>query len=72
MDAQPDFVKLAEAYGAHGFRCERREDVRATIENALATPGPVIMDFVVDREENVWPMVAPGEPIHKMMEGHQI
>jgi acetolactate synthase-1/2/3 large subunit len=72
IECQPDFVKLAEAYGAHGFRCERKEDVRATIEKALETPGPVIMDFVVDREENVWPMVAPGEPIHKMMEGHQI
>ncbi len=72
IDCQPDFVKLAEAYGAHGLRCDRKEDVRATIEKALEIPGPVIMDFIIDREENVWPMVAPGEPIHKMMEGHQI
>lgn len=72
IECQPDFVKLAEAYGAHGLRCERSEDVRSTVEKALEIPGPVLMDFVVEREENVWPMVAPGQPIHKMMEGHEL
>jgi acetolactate synthase-1/2/3 large subunit len=66
---QPDFVKLAEAYGASGLRCDKPADVRTTIEKAMAIDGPVIMDFVVDREENVWPMVAPGAAISDMMEG---
>ena len=72
IECQPDFVKLAEAYGAHGLRCMRKEDVRSTIDTALDIPGPVLIDFVVEREANVWPMVAPGEPIHKMMEGHEL
>ncbi|MFA6472873.1 MAG: biosynthetic-type acetolactate synthase large subunit [Candidatus Latescibacterota bacterium] len=72
IECQPDFVKLAEAYGAHGIRVERPEEVRAAIEKALEIPGPVLLDFRVDREANVWPMVAPGEPIYKMMEGHEL
>lgn len=69
IDCQPDFVKLAEAYGAHGIRVEKPEDVRGAIEKAIEIPGPVVMDFVVDREENVWPMVAPGAAISNIMEG---
>jgi len=72
IECQPDFVKLAEAYGAHGIRVERPEEVRAAIEKALEIPGPVLLDFRVDREANVWPMVAPGEPLNKIMEGHEI
>ena len=69
IECQPDFVKLAEAYGAHGIRAEKPEEVRPAIEKAIATTGPVVMDFRVDREENVWPMVAPGAPIYDVMEG---
>lgn len=69
IDCQPDFVKLAEAYGAHGLRAEKPEDVRGVIEKALSIDGPVVMDFIVDREENVWPMVAPGAAISDIMEG---
>lgn len=70
IDCQPDFVKVAEAYGAHGIRVEKPEDVRGAIEKALEIDGPVIMDFIVDREENVWPMVAPGAPISEVREGY--
>jgi acetolactate synthase I/II/III large subunit len=72
IECQPDFVKLAEAYCAHGIRVERPEDVRPAIEKAIEIPGPVFIDFRVDREANVWPMVAPGEPLYKIMEGHEI
>ncbi len=67
MDHAPDFVKLAEAYGALGLRAERPEEVRPVIEKALAHPGPVVMDFRVDREEGVYPMVPAGAPLSKML-----
>lgn len=66
---QPDFVKLAEAYGAAGMRITRKSDVRAAIDKALKIDNTVIMDFVVEREENVWPMVPAGEAINKMIGG---
>ncbi|MEO9246577.1 acetolactate synthase large subunit [Citricoccus nitrophenolicus] len=57
----PDFVKLAEAYGCVGLRCERDEDIDATIEQALAiNDRPVVVDFVVSRDSMVWPMVPSG------------
>ena len=63
----PDFVKIAEAYGAEGIRIERKEDVRPAIERAIASPKTVMMDFAVEREENVWPMVPAGAAIDDMM-----
>ncbi len=68
IECQPDFVKVAEAYGACGIRVEKPGDVRCAIEEAISIKKPVILDFVVDREENVWPMVAPGAPISEIME----
>ncbi len=65
----PDFVKLAEAYGAKGLRIIRKEDVVPAIKEALETPGVVLMDFVVEPEENVFPMVPAGETINKMIMG---
>ncbi|QBF46582.1 acetolactate synthase large subunit [Janibacter limosus] len=57
----PDFVKLAEAYGCVGLRCERPEDLDATIEQAMAiNDRPVVIDFVVERDAMVWPMVPAG------------
>jgi acetolactate synthase I/II/III large subunit len=57
----PDFVKLAEAYGCIGLRCERKEDVDAVIERALAiNDQPVVIDFIVHQDAMVWPMVAAG------------
>ncbi|RLA80898.1 MAG: biosynthetic-type acetolactate synthase large subunit [Deltaproteobacteria bacterium] len=63
----PDFVKLAEAYGAVGLRATRPEEVEPVIREAFRTPLPVLMDFVVEAEESVYPMVPAGEPISKML-----
>ena len=65
----PDFVKLAEAYGAVGLRATRPEEVRPVLEQAIATPKTVVIDFVVAREENVFPFVPPGAPLTKMIGG---
>lgn len=57
----PDFVKLADAYGCHGLRCETPGEVDATIEKALGmNDAPVVIDFVVHKDAMVWPMVAAG------------
>ena len=63
----PDFVKLAEAYGAVGLRARRPEEVEEVLRQAMATPKPVIMDFVVEPEECVYPMVPAGAPITEML-----
>jgi len=65
----PDFVKLAESYGAKGIRITEKKDVRDAIKKALEWNGPVFMDFIVEQEENVFPMVPAGEAIHKMIGG---
>jgi acetolactate synthase-1/2/3 large subunit len=67
MSAAPDFVKLADAYGAVGLRAQEPDEVVPVIQQALDVDRPVIMDFRVDREENVHPMVPVGEPITKML-----
>ncbi len=65
--AHPDFVKLAEAYGAVGLRATKPEEVVPVIKNALATPRTVIMEFVVESEEGVYPIVPAGAPINEMI-----
>ncbi|MBP7056226.1 MAG: biosynthetic-type acetolactate synthase large subunit [Candidatus Omnitrophica bacterium] len=65
----PDFVKLAEAYGAVGMRVTNKKDVRPAIDKALKTDGLVIMDFIVEGEENVFPMVPAGEALNRMIGG---
>ncbi|HDY88332.1 MAG TPA: biosynthetic-type acetolactate synthase large subunit, partial [bacterium] len=70
IECQPDFVKVAEAYGAKGIFIENPEDVTEAIKEAISLKCPVILDFIVDREENVWPMVAPGAPISEIREGY--
>ncbi|MDH5509663.1 MAG: biosynthetic-type acetolactate synthase large subunit [Nitrospinota bacterium] len=67
MESQPDFVKLAEAYGALGIRATKPEEVGPALEQAIAARRPTIIDFVVDREENVYPMVPAGSPLNKML-----
>jgi acetolactate synthase I/II/III large subunit len=62
----PDFIKLAEAYGAVGLRATTPEEVIPTLKKAFSISRPVLIDFVVDREENVYPMVPAGEPLHQM------
>jgi acetolactate synthase-1/2/3 large subunit len=60
LGASPDFVKLAEAYGCAGIRASKPSEVVPALEKALATPGPVVVDVWVDREECVFPMVPAG------------
>jgi acetolactate synthase-1/2/3 large subunit len=67
MECTPDFVKLAEAYGALGLRAERPEEVAPVLREGLAHRGPVIMDFRVDEEESVYPMVPSGAPVTEML-----
>jgi len=69
IEEQPDFVKLAEAYGAVGIRVTRKEEVADAIRRALEIHKPVILDFIVDREENVYPLVPPGAELSKMIGG---
>ncbi len=69
FNTNPDFVKLAEAFGIPAWRGENPSDVPGIIKEALSTPGPVLMDFRVDPEENVFPMVPPNSPISQIMEG---
>ena len=63
----PDFVKLAEAYGAVGLRATKPEEVEATLREGLKIPRPVFMEFVVEQEENVYPMVPAGKPTSEML-----
>jgi acetolactate synthase-1/2/3 large subunit len=65
----PDFVKLAESYGAVGMKITKKKDVRSSIDKALEIDNTVVMDFRVESEENVFPMVPAGEAINKMISG---
>ncbi len=67
MELPVDFVKLAEAYGATGLRATRPDEVEQVIRQGLETPGPVIMEFKVAREENVLPMVPAGAGLNEMV-----
>jgi acetolactate synthase-1/2/3 large subunit len=64
----PDFVKLAEAYGIPGIRVTEKDQVNAAIQQAMEIPGPVVVDFIVKEDENVYPMIPAGESVHEMME----
>ena len=67
LDTSPDFVKVAEAYGALGLRATKPREVIPTIKKALQSKKPVIMDFIVDPEEGVYPMVPAGASIDNMI-----
>ncbi|MBW1676001.1 MAG: biosynthetic-type acetolactate synthase large subunit [Deltaproteobacteria bacterium] len=67
IEETPDFVKLAESYGAVGLRATRPQEVVPVLKEGLSTPKPVIMDFWVDREECVYPMVPAGAPMTEML-----
>jgi len=67
MSYQPDFVKLAEAYGAVGFQGSKPEEVVPILKEALKVPKPVLIDFRVSKEENVYPMVPAGASLTEMI-----
>jgi len=64
----PDFVKVAEAYGIPGLRVKRKEEVVPAIEQAMEEQGPFLIDFIVEPEENVYPMVMPWATLTKVLE----
>ena len=64
----PDFVKIAEAYGLPGLRVKHKEEIVPAIEQAMAESGPFLIDFVVEPEENVYPMVPPGAALAEVLE----
>ncbi|MCJ8009799.1 acetolactate synthase large subunit [Lederbergia wuyishanensis] len=64
---QPDFIKLAEAYGIKGYIAKTEEEARAVFEEAFSIPEPVLIDCRVLEAENVYPMVAPGKGLHEMI-----
>lgn len=67
MDALPDFVKMAEAYGHVGIRVENAKDVESALKKALKIKDKVVlMDFITDQTENVYPMIASGKGHHEM------
>ena len=67
LDHSPDFVKLAEAFGAMGLRATKPEEVESVLSEGLSTTQPVIMDFIVEKEEGVYPMVPAGAAITEML-----
>ncbi len=67
MEVTPDFVELAKAYGAVGLRAKTKDEVEPVIKEALATDNLVIMDFIVNREEGVYPMVPAGKATTEML-----
>jgi acetolactate synthase-1/2/3 large subunit len=64
----PDFVKIAEAYGITGIRVTDKAQVAGAIQQAMDIPGPVVVDFIVKQDEHVYPMIPAGESVHEMME----
>jgi acetolactate synthase-1/2/3 large subunit len=71
LTCSPDFVKLAEAYGVKGMRATTREEAKEVWAEALAYDGPVVIDFRVSPEENVYPMVASGNTLDQMVLGEE-
>ncbi len=67
MDAMPNFVKLAEAYGAKGYRIEKPKELAPKLGEAFSHPGPVLIDVVIPQSEGVFPMVPAGSPMHEML-----
>ena len=68
LSDNPDFVKVAEAFGVEAFRIDRRDQVEAGIERLLAADGPCLAHVIIDPRENVWPLVPPGKSNAEMME----
>jgi acetolactate synthase-1/2/3 large subunit len=65
---QPDFVKMAEAYGMRAMRVTDKDQVQSAIDLALAHPGPVLIDFQVEEYENTFPMVPPGASLQETVD----
>ena len=69
LSDNPDFVKVAEAFGIEAFRIDSRDQVSAGIDRLLACEGPILAHVIIDPEDNVWPLVPPGKNNAEMLEG---
>lgn len=67
LNRSTDFVKLAEAFGAKGIRVSMKENLEEVLKEALNTKGPVVIDYIIDTDKKVYPMVAPGAPINQII-----
>ncbi|HUS88745.1 MAG TPA: thiamine pyrophosphate-dependent enzyme, partial [Desulfosporosinus sp.] len=67
LGGNPDFVKVAEAYGIRGIHVDSPEQVRSAITEAINHPGPVLLDFTISPHEDVLPLVPPGKDITEMI-----
>lgn len=63
----PDFVKVAEAYGAKGIRVKKEEEIIPALKEAIEYPGPVFLDFIIEPMETVYPWVLAGKPLHEVL-----
>lgn len=72
LNRATDFVKLAEAFGGRGYRVFRKEDLKDVLTQALENKGPVVIDYVVDNDRKVFPMVAPGAAIDEIISEENI
>jgi acetolactate synthase-1/2/3 large subunit len=67
----PDYVRLAEAYGISGWRVETGDQVDDAVRGAMARPGPALVEFVIEQEANVFPMIPPGASLSEPIEGEE-
>ena len=65
----PDFVKVAQAYGAHGIRITKKSEVADAIKKSMKINNTVVMEFMIEHEENVFPMVPAGAALHEIITG---
>lgn len=72
LDRKTDLVKLAEAFGAEGYRVTEKDELEGVLEKALKSKGPVVIDYVIDNDKKVFPMVAPGAPINQIISEEDI
>ena len=72
LNDKVDFVKLAEAMGAKAYRITKREEVESVLREAIALGEPVLIDCIIDSDEKVWPMVAPGAAIDEVFSEEDI
>lgn len=72
LDRKTDLVKLAEAFGAEGYRVTEKDELEGVLQKALKSKGPVVIDYVIDNDKKVFPMVAPGAPINQIISEEDI
>ncbi len=65
----PDYLKLADAFGAKGLRVEKPEDIAPAVKETFDSGRPTVIDFVIKRESNIFPMVPPGASLKDLIEG---